>query len=164
MWLPTGKQPSGNASTLPHMEGFLLLQTNLDAALISAYRETDYRVTESPAFTLRVDTFSPDLQAFLRSRKATCAAFLTACNPFSQSLSDSENEKLQLSLANELTHRSLDYLEGIGQHPLNHWPGEPSFLVIELALEAAKTLGKLYQQNAFIWSDSDAIPRLVLLR
>jgi len=158
------RQPSGKASTLLKTEGFLFSQTNLDASIIAAYRETEYRVADSPAFSLRVDAFNSELRAFLRSRKATCAAFLTAYNPYSKLLSESENLNRQASLANELKSRSLFYIDGIGQHSSNNWPGEPSFLVVGLALEAAKIIGQMYEQNAIIWSDSDAIPKLVLLR
>jgi hypothetical protein len=42
-------------------------------------------------------------------------------------------------------------------------PGEPSFLAFGLALEASKTLGKAYEQNAIIWCGADAVPNLVLL-
>ena len=43
-------------------------------------------------------------------------------------------------------------------------PGEPSYLVFGLKLEAAKTLGRALRQNAIVWSDVDAVPRLILLR
>jgi hypothetical protein len=33
-----------------------------------------------------------------------------------------------------------------------------------LSLEAAKALGKKYDQNAVVWCGPDAIPELVLLR
>jgi hypothetical protein len=33
-----------------------------------------------------------------------------------------------------------------------------------LKLEAAKTLGRALRQNAIVWSDADAVPRLILLR
>ncbi len=64
----------------------------------------------------------------------------------------------------ELGRRSLAYIEGIGQHPSKQWPGEASYLVFGLELEAAKTLGRALRQNAIVWSDADAVPRLILLR
>lgn len=36
-------------------------------------------------------------------------------------------------------------------------------LVLGLALEAAKSLGNAYEQNAVIWCGADAVPNLVLL-
>jgi len=40
-------------------------------------------------------------------------------------------------LARELAQRGLAVELGVGQHPSGDWPGEPSFLVYGLALEAA---------------------------
>jgi len=67
-------------------------------------------------------------------------------------------------LAKELTSRSLEFVTGIGQHPSNKWPGEPSYLVFGLTLEASKVLGTRLEQNAIIWSGSDGVPQLILLR
>ena len=93
-----------------------------------------------------------------------CAAFITAFNPFSRELTADENRRRQAELAKELTRRSLDFVEGVGQHPSGDWPGEPSFLVFGLELEAAKSLGKVYEQNAIIWCGADCVPDLILLK
>jgi len=53
---------------------------------------------------------------------------------------------------------------GIGKHPSNDWPGEDSFLVFGLNLEAARALGARFEQNGFIWSSADGVPQLILLR
>ena len=102
--------------------------------------------------------------ALYRVHTVSCAAFITACNPLSQLLSDAENQQRQTELAAELARRSLTYLEGLGQSASGDWPGEPSFLVLGLALEAAKTMGRAYGQNAVVWCGPDAVPSLVLLR
>ena len=70
----------------------------------------------------------------------------------------------QGELTAELIRRGLAFLEGVGQHRSGDWPGEPSFLVLGLALEVAKSLGKHYEQNAIIWCGPDAVPQLTLLR
>jgi hypothetical protein len=146
------------------MEGFLFVQSELDASLVAAYRETEYQVMEGETFVLKVDEPCPELLGLYRARNISCAAFITACNPFSRELTDAENAVRQTELASELKRRSLSYLEGIGQHPSGDWPGEPSFLALGLALEAAKSLAKVYEQNAIIWCGADAVPNLVLLR
>jgi hypothetical protein len=146
------------------MEGFLFVQSELDASLVTAYRETEYRVTEGEPFVLKVDEPCPALLGLYRAKNVLCAAFITAYNPFSQELTDAENAVRQKDLAFELKRRSLSYFEGIGQHPSRDWPGEPSFLALGLALEAAKSLGKAFEQNAIIWCGADAVPNLVLLR
>ena len=139
------------------------MQSELDVSLVTAYRETEYQVTEGEPFVLRVDELCPALLGLYRAKDVSCAAFITACNPFSRELPDADNAVRQTELAFELKRRSLSYLEGVGQHPSGDWPGEPSFLALGLALEAAKSLGKVYEQNAIIWCGADAVPKLVLL-
>jgi hypothetical protein len=60
--------------------------------------------------------------------------------------------------------QTVAFAEDIGQHPNNQWPDEPSFLVFGLSLEEAKKLGESLGQNANVWSDSDALPQMILLR
>jgi hypothetical protein len=93
-----------------------------------------------------------------------CAAFITGWNPYSREVDESENRDRQKELATELACRSLTFLEGIGQHSSNNWPGEESVLILGLDLEAAKTLGSRFEQNAIVWCGSDGVPQLILLR
>ena len=62
----------------------------------------------------------------------------------------------------ELKTRGLAFVDAIGQHPTNGWAGEPSFLVFGLPLDAAKTLCARLEQNGFVWSGADAVPRLIV--
>ena len=139
------------------------MNTGCDSSLIKAYEETEYRVTQGHPLVLRVNVPSPELASLYKAKGASCAAFITACNPFSRMLSNEDNAKRQAELAAELKRRSLSFFAGVGQHPSGNWPGEHSFLVLGLALEAARSLGKAYEQNAVIWCGPDAVPRLVLL-
>jgi hypothetical protein len=142
--------------------------SNLAPALVQAYRETHYWVIADAAavvpFVLRVDEASKVLAGLHKEFGVDCSAFVTACNPWSESLTDEENFKRMEKLRHALRTRSLRWLEGIGQHPRNLWPGEPSVLVLGLSLAAAKVLAQDFEQNAFVWSGSDARPQLVLLR
>ena len=139
-------------------------ETTLPPSLIQAYRETNYRVLGPEGFVLRVDEANPDLRRTHRQHHTDCSAFVTACNPFSRELDSTANEARQAHLATELRSRSLAFAEGVGEHPASDWGGEPSFLVYGLTLEAARALCNRLEQNAFIWSGSDSVPRLVLLR
>ena len=138
--------------------------STIDQQTIQAYLETEYRVHSEPGLTLRVGQANADLLSAHKRQKATCSAFVTACNPYSESLDDALNAARQAALAEELSRRSLVFLSSIGQHPSNEWPGEESFLVFGLTLEAAKVLATQFEQNAFIWSGADATPQLILLR
>ena len=136
----------------------------INPVTIQAYLETGYHVHAEPPFALSVGQVSSDLLTTHKTHSIGCSAFITACNPFSQMLDEAENQDRQRSLAAELARRGLKFLQGVGTHPSNHWPGEDSFLVLGLNLEAAKALGQRFEQNALVWSASDAIPQLILLR
>jgi hypothetical protein len=118
--------------------------------LVHAYCETGYRVFGAKPFVLTVGLISPEVLALYQSHKVTCAAFITACNPFSQEFGPAENHCRQEELTKQLSRRSLEYLAGVGQHPNGDWPGEPSFLVLGPELEAAKSLGQSLEQKAIV--------------
>ena len=162
MWLLGATKPA--ASALHQLEGFLFSDTSISDELLQAYRATDYHVESAVPFVLRVGQTGPDLLHLYAKHQCECAAFLTACNPFSAIAAERENEFRQTELANEVKKRGLHFLKGIGRDTLGQWPGEPSFLVLELSIEAAKKLGRKQAQNAIIWCGPDAVPQLILLR
>lgn len=139
-------------------------ESQIDSDTLKAYRETEFRVAGDTPMTLRVGQTCGSLARLQLAHRVDCSAFITACNPFSIELSHAENAARQAALAEDLRKRSRTFIDGVGQHPSNKWPGELSYLVLGLSLEAAKTLGRQLEQNAIVWSGADASPRLVLLR
>ena len=133
-------------------------------ATCQAYLETHYLVLGDTPLTLQVGVANSSLGALYKVLHVESCAFVTACNPWSQSLESSVNAERQAVLASELRQRSLKFVDGIGQHPSGQWPGEASFLIWDLSLEAAKALGNRHEQNAIIWCGLDAVPQLILLR
>lgn len=131
---------------------------------VQDYMETEYRVHGEPGFILRVGQASADLLSAHNRQKADCSAFLTVCNSFSEPFDGAANAARQAALAIALSRRSPIFLPGIGQHLSNEWPGEYSFLVFALTLEAAKVLGSKFERNGFVWNRADAVPQLILLR
>jgi len=136
----------------------------LDKDLISAYEVTNFHVKSDPAFILNVNKVSEDLKTLYKQSRVDSAVFITAWNPYSKSLSNEENQLRNNDLENELNLRSLRFINGFGQDPQGQWPGEESFLVLGISLEASKKLGAQFEQNAIVWADRDAISQLVLLR
>ncbi len=90
--------------------------------------------------------------------------YITACNPYGKILTDADNVQRQAVFAQELRQRSLIFLTGIGAHPNENWPGEPSYLILGLSLEAAREMGVTHEQNAIVWCGANAVPDLILLR
>jgi hypothetical protein len=139
-------------------------KTNIDPATAQAYRETNYGVQATDPFVLRVGEACPELLAAHQQHRVDCSAYITACNPFSQACESEVNTERHAALGRELDQGGLTYLEGIGQHPSNQWPGEASYLIFGLPLDAAKALGSQLAQNAIVWTGADAVPQLILLR
>lgn len=141
----------------------MLNETTLDSDIIEAYQATDFQVNAEQPFTLNIGIPSQPLEVLYKSSRVNSATFITAYNPFSQPLSEDENRLRNGKLIDEIKQRSLKFIAGIGQDPERKWPGEDSILVLGLGLEAAKALGKHYEQNAIVWCDADAVPQLILL-
>jgi sugar phosphate isomerase/epimerase len=138
--------------------------SEISPSTIKAYLDTDYCVFGEYPFILRVGIASEPLAELYKQLKASCGVFVTSFNPFSIDVGEAANTARQVELVKELNRRNLTYFDGVGKHPSGEWTAEPSYFVLELSLEAAKVLGKKYDQNAVVWCGSDAIPELILLR
>lgn len=131
---------------------------------IQAYRETEFRVFSEASLVLKISEKCEDLMGLYKTHRSETCAFITACNPLGELISNEQNSDLQKRLEEEIQFRGLTYIAGEGKHPVGDWPGEPSYLVFDLSLEAAKTLGRKFNQNAIVWCGPDAVPELILLR
>lgn len=138
----------------------------IDPQLLQAYLATEYTVLGQRPFRLYIDTFSPELLALYHTHGVRCATFISASNPFSQRLNDTENVKRQQEFKQTLAGQGFLSIDGFGQHPepADGWPGEHSFLVPGLSLSDARHFARLCEQNAFLWAGGDAVVRLVLVR
>jgi hypothetical protein len=139
-------------------------KSQLPAGLVEAYAQTEFSVDAQPAFTLYIGQCSAQLKQVMAQARVNTCLFITACNPYSQSLTDGDNAQRTKQLESDINQRGLKYLTGVGQHASNEWPGEASFLVLGVSPDIANELGQAYEQNAVVWSDADAIARLWLLR
>jgi hypothetical protein len=131
---------------------------------IRAYALTDFRVLTEEPFTLRIGQRSVQLGELHDAHQTDCSAFVTACNPGSELLTEATNAERHAALVSELAARGLSFIEGMGTDSSNKWPGERSVLVFGILPEHTKSLGRQFDQNAIVWSGADAIPRLILLR
>ena len=148
----------------PKSEGTLLKKkTDLDPSLVDAYLETHYIVHADPPFTLRIGEISDPLRNLHRLHGGP-SAIITAFNPYSKALSEEENLARQELLLADLLAASYQVIPGIGLHPSNRWPGEPSLLAIGIHAAEAGELGKKYEQNAIVYNDAHGLPELLLLR
>lgn len=138
--------------------------TELEAALIEAYRETHYEVEEGSPMTLRVGEPSVALQQLLRGGGHRGAAYVTACNPRSEPLPEVENAERCAALREELEARGWSCMAGRGRHPSGGWDPEASLLVLGIGRGEAMEIGLRWGQNAVLWAGPDGSPTLILLR
>ena len=133
----------------------------IPAELLQAFADTHYIVHHEAPFVMHIGQPCPELKALMAEHNALSAAFNTAWNPFSQNLYGKENQARQDELKANLKKRGLICIDGIGKHSSNNWPGEASVLVLNLDLEAAKSLARHYEQHAFVWVVSRGLPALI---
>lgn len=139
--------------------------SSIDDDIIQAYRGTEYRVVvPAGQFTLRIGEASDALLALHAAHGVQSSLFITAWNPYSRPTSAEDNVLRQDALQRDLRELGGVFFEGVGQHPTNGSPGEPSLLALSVELEQGKDLGHRYEQNAVVWCGSDAVPQLILLR
>ena len=132
--------------------------------LQQAYKETDYRVLPPAAMVLKIGRANDALLHVYAQHGVACAAYITACNPLSASLSDGENAARMAAFREALNAAGWIHFSGEGKHPDNNWPAEPSYLVLGLDREAAARVGCEQAQNAVVWCGEDGVPELLLLR
>ncbi|MEO7539154.1 MAG: DUF3293 domain-containing protein [Pyrinomonadaceae bacterium] len=127
--------------------------------LEAAYRLTNYVVDDRGVnFTIRLDGDNVALREFLAGNNAPMWTFLTAYNPFSQTLPDEENNARQSRLMSALYLRDYEYYEGRG---IGDDREEPSLFVINVGREEAIGLGRQFDQNAILWGESNGKAELI---
>jgi len=141
------------------------ISSTISDSLIENYTHADYRIgTAADCITLKIDQYSEPLAQFLVTLNQSCAAIISAYNPYSQLVSDEENVAAHESLRHILTCHAHQGIESVHTDPAGVWPAEKSFFIPGIDIHSAKSLGQQFNQNAIVWIDRDAIPRLVLLR
>jgi len=131
----------------------------LASDLEQAYRKTIYRVLADSPFDLRVDRYSPELEAWHRTCGVSSSALITAANPRSQQLSDRENQARNRSMRGDL--QSWTVLPTSSVDPDGKWPMEPGLLIAGLGSELAQQLSSRWGQIAWLQSEHAASPALM---
>ena len=125
---------------------------SISPLLIKAYRQASFVVLfQDREIKLHIGRVSHELKAVMSDGGVTCAAFLTAFNPFSDALSQEENEANQVKLVADLDALGVKCFPGAGRDDSDIWPEEPSILVLGISLQNAEILADRYGQNAFVW-------------
>lgn len=128
-----------------------------------AWRATFYRVwLAGRAVDLAIDQPCPELDAWLQQQHSDSACFVTACNPGSQLLSDTENLQRLRRLDAELCAARKLALAGRAIPATPDWPPEPARLIAGLSQSEALALGRRHGQDAVLWHAREQTTCLII--
>ena len=139
------------------------ISSKLDQQLIEAYKATTYEVKRL-GLALRIGEKNRHLEEFLIDNNVFSYAFISACNPYSQPLSEMENKARHLQLTIWLKSKGWRYASGYGIPDQTNWLPEKSALILGISKKKAIELGNELEQNAVIFGLLGKPPELVLLR
>jgi hypothetical protein len=123
--------------------------------LSNAYYATKYLVyrNDGKKLILFASGTSEDVKDFLESHQAKTCAFITAYNPESKMLSNSENLRRQMDLICSVGGKWVFY-PGEGINDKGDWPAEKSILILDISLEQAREIALKFEQTAFLFGDN----------
>jgi hypothetical protein len=137
----------------------------IDPDLLRAFQETKFIVcTPQMEIVLRVMERCSQLDQLMIASDAASCAFITAWNPCSVRLLETVNHAKQNQLIQEVQNRGFAFLHGRGVGEGSGWAPEPSILIIGIAREAAKELGRLFGQIAIVFAERGKTVELVSCR
>jgi hypothetical protein len=135
----------------------------IDPDLLSAFLSTKFIICAPHGdIVLRVGERNPKLDDLLATFGAMSCAFVTAWNPGSVRLTDSENAAQQSALITEVRARGHSLLYGSGAGESGAWPPEDSILIIGIGRTAAKEIGALFKQIAIVFAERQQAVELLL--
>ncbi|WP_090657975.1 DUF3293 domain-containing protein [Nitrosomonas marina] len=141
------------------------MTSKLPDILVAQYRLADYRVgAGTDAFIMHIDRYSAPINKLMRAKQVSNAAIITAFNPLGRIQSAQNNRKAHLILQRALGRCAVCLIESTSLDPAGTWPDETGFCVLGTSFETVCALGLRFRQNAIVWIDYDAVPRLHLLR
>ena len=142
-----------------------LAQSTLPTHLIQNYLDALYQADSCLGkVTLVIGQYCDILSRLMIAAKQSSALFITGCNPHSRLQCAQQNDLAQIRLHRELMYYSTSIYSGESSDPQNSWPPESSYLALGIDLLQSMQLGIRFKQNAIVWCNNDAIPRLILLR
>ena len=139
-------------------------ETLISDDLMQAYEATNFKVLSDPPFILNIGKPSKEVSEIFTQTSTSCAAYITAFNPYSETMSDAENIQAHKRLISQLAQDGYEIIDAIGEDPNGEWPGETSVFVFQMSKEHAIKYGRQFRQNAIVWIDNKGVPELVTLR
>ena len=144
------------------VEALLVAMRALPAGLLRAYCDTRYRILRNDEpVTLRLLEDPPmGIAELLNEHRAQSWAFITACNPYSEALSEEANAQRHALLLQLLTAQSLTCYPAVGVAESGDWR-EQSVFVPGISYAMARAVGTVFQQHAVLFGESGGPVELV---
>ena len=136
----------------------------LPLELVTAYQNADYYVLKKIPFKFKIGVFSVDLKNLLKENRVRTGYLISAYNPKSQPTTQIQNVEKHRLLNNNLIKDNSFFYETVSKDPLDKWPCEYGFIVLNSSKKRAIELAIEFRQNAIVFVDHKAISRLILLR
>ena len=132
--------------------------------LHETYIRTDYtiHIDSSPDYILNIGIPNFKWNQFLLESNFSFYFFITAWNPFSEPISEAENNNANLLLKARLEDLTLKLYDGVGKSWDSNWY-ENSFCAIGGDKNLAHQLGREFNQNAIVYGSITENPTLLFL-
>ena len=124
------------------------------ASLQTAYEQAIYEVYNGEdTIRLSIGECCPELDRIISTEDCPGWAVITACNPYSQCLSEAENRQRHQKLLKYLSGLQFTSLSAVGKDKYDVWTPEQSLLIFGLNRPQAIAIGRKFQQNAIVYGE-----------
>ena len=129
----------------------------------TAYRNTRYEARlKNETAIIRVGMHCQTLDSICEEHAVSSWAFITACNPLSQELTDADNQHRQQLLKSLLVAGGYLHYEGSGVGESGDWPPEPSFLILGMDRHKAMAYAQVFDQHAICYGEPGGEAQLLV--
>jgi hypothetical protein len=125
-----------------------------DTALKMAYEQAIYEVYHGQeTIVIHIGEYCRALDHLIAKCDCSAWALITAANPYSQLLSQLENQRRHQKLIEHLHEQSWSLLDALGKDRTGVWTPEPSLLILGIDRFQAIALGRKFEQNAIVYGE-----------
>jgi hypothetical protein len=131
------------------------------ATLKMAYEQAIYEVYYGQAtIQIKIGESCPVLDSLIAEGDRSSWALITAFNPYSQLLSELENQQRHQRLTQQLTELQLPLFPAVGKDQAGVWIPEPGLLILGIERVEAIAIGRKFEQNAIVYGELNQLAEL----
>ncbi len=134
----------------------------LDKKLFQAYQACHYKLLKQ-GITIIIGQENKSLNEFLVDNKVFSYAIVSAFNPGSVLKPNDENMVKHNELKNYLLNKNLQHQDVENVDPMELWPKELAFLILDINKGEAKKLAMSFGQYAIVYGNLNTVSQLIVL-